>query len=109
MAILGRGRVGRDDAVAWLASLVLLAGGALRAGPGALRPGWWQVVLAAVDGSWGGRFGPLLLAGAIGGALAAPDPLDRLAGLLPCPPAACGGGQGSEFLAQVAGRVVFGG
>jgi hypothetical protein len=145
MAILGRGRAGRNDAVAWLASLALLAGGPLRAGPGALRPGWWQVVLAAVDRSWGGRLGPLLLAGAIGGALAAPHPLDRLAGLLPggppgrlarhrpkrglgvgdvvgaavvldrgrglppCPPAARGVGQGSEFLAQVAGLVVFGG
>jgi hypothetical protein len=38
-------------AVAWLASLALLAGGPLRAGPGALRPGWWPVVLAAVDRS----------------------------------------------------------
>src|SRR4029453_5702985 len=83
MASLGRGRAGRNDAVAWLASLALLAGGPLRAGPGALRPGWWQVVLGAVAGPGGGRLGPLLLAGAIGDALAAPHPLDRLAGLLP--------------------------
>ena len=65
----------------------MLAGGPLRARPTRLRvtPGarWWLVLLVKVDRGRAGRGAWLGLAAAVKAALAAPDPFDGLAGVLP--------------------------
>jgi hypothetical protein len=67
---------------------VLLAGGPLRARPARLPiapgAGWWLVLLVTVDRERAGRRASLGLAAvAVRVALAAPDPFDGLAGVLP--------------------------
>jgi hypothetical protein len=65
----------------------VLAGGALWARPARRHiprgVGWWLVVMVAVDRGRVGRRASLGLAVAVGAALAALDPGDRLAGVLP--------------------------